>query len=180
MVDVEQSLVPIETIAQTILVLRGQKVILDADLARLYGVPTARLNQQVRRNLDRFPDDFMFEVDRAEYDDLMLQNATSSTGHGGRRKLPHAFTEHGALMVASVLNSPRAVEISIQVVRAFVRMREILAGHAELSQKLGELEQRLDKHDEEILAIITAIGELLSPPDSPPRKLGFRQLHSES
>ena len=173
MVETQQSLVPIEMIVRSILVLRGQRVILDADLARLYGVTTGRLNQQVRRNPDRFPTDFVFDLREDEFDNLMLQNATSSSGHGGRRKLPMAFTEHGALMAASVLNSPRAVEVSVYVVRAFVRMREMLATHAELSHKLAELESRVGGHDEDISAIMEAIRQLLSPPDPPRRRIGF-------
>ena len=170
----EQSLVPVEAIASAILVLRGQRVILDADLAKLYGVTTARLNQQVRRNLDRFPEDFVFQLGQDEYDGLMLQFATSKIGRGGRRKLPLAFTEHGALMAASVLNSPRAVEVSVYVVRAFIKLREILYSHADLAHKLDELERRVDRHDDEIGALIEAIRELLAPPDSPSGKLGFR------
>ena len=170
---IEQSLVPVEAIASAILVLRGQRVILDADLARLYGVTTARLNQQVRRNLDRFPEDFVFQLREEEFENLMLQNATSSL-HGGRRKLPLAFSEHGALMAASVLNSPRAVEVSVYVVRAFIKLREILYSHSDLAHKLDELERRVDRHDEEIGALIEAIRQLLAPPDSPNRKLGFR------
>lgn len=173
MIGTEYSLVPIETIAHKILVVRGQRVILDADLARLYGVSTKRLNQQVNRNLERFPEDFMFQLADAEADSLRLQNATSKTGRGGRRYRPYAFTEHGALMAASVLNSPRAVEVSVYVVRAFVRMREILATHAELSHKLAELESRVGGHDEDISAIMEAIRQLLSPPDPPKRRIGF-------
>src|SRR5690242_2186984 len=114
------ALVPVEHIAHSILVLRGQKVLLDAELAALYGVTTARLNQQVRRNRERFPADFLFELTAAEFSALMLQNASSKPGRGGRRKLPFAFTEHGAIMAATVLNSPRATEMTICVVRAFV------------------------------------------------------------
>ena len=173
MTDTEYSLVPIETISQCILVLRGQRVILDADLARLYGTSTMRLNEQVKRNRDRFPEDFMFQVTDEEYGILKSQIAISRSDHGGRRTRPYAFTEHGALMAASVLNSPRAVEVSVYVVRAFVRMREMLATHAELSHKLAELESRVDDHDEDIAAIMEAIRQLLSPPDPPKRRIGF-------
>jgi hypothetical protein len=131
MTETEYSLVPIETIAHKILVVREQRVILDADLARLYGVTTKRLNEQVRRNRDRFPEDFVFQLDAEETEVLRSHFATSKAGSGGRRYCPYAFTEHGALMAASVLNSPRAVEVSVYVVRAFVRMREMLAAHAE-------------------------------------------------
>jgi phage regulator Rha-like protein len=118
-------------------------VILDSNLATLYGVSTARLNQQVSRNIDRFPGDFMFRLTRAEFDSLMLQNATSKT-RGGRRKLPYAFTEHGAIMAANVLSSKRAVEASVQVVRAFIKLRQMLASNAELTLKLQELERKYD------------------------------------
>ncbi len=171
----EYSLVPIEAIAQTIFVLRGQKVILDADLARLYGVTTRRLNEQIRRNADRFPTDFVFQLSDEEALNLKSHFATSSSGHGGRRKLPLAFTEHGALMAASVLSSPTAVQASVYVVRAFIRLRELLAGHAELSQKLAELESRVDSHDEQISAVIEALRQLLAPPEEvPQRRMGFR------
>jgi hypothetical protein len=171
-INASQDAVPIETIAQTILVLRGQKVILDADLARLYGVTTTRLNQQVRRNSERFPADFVFQLTEDELENLMLQNATSSWG--GRRKPPLAFTEHGALMAASVLNTPRAAEIGVYVVRAFIRLRELLATHAELSHKLLELEIRVDGHDEQITALIEAIRQLLAPEQTSQRQIGFR------
>lgn len=167
MVETEQSLIPVETIAGSILVLRGHRVILDADLARLYGTTTKRLNEQVRRNHERFPEDFMFRLTDQEAEALRSQIATSKPGRGGRRYLPYAFTEHGALMAASVLNTPRAVEVGIYVVRAFVKLRELLAGHAELSQKLKELEARLDSHDEQIGALMEAIRQLALPPETP-------------
>jgi len=170
---IEESLVPVEAIASAILVLREQRVILDADLARLYGVTTRVLNQAVKRNIERFPSDFMFQVTDAELESLRSQIVISKS-RGGRRYQPYAFTEHGALMAASVLNTPRAVEVSVYVVRAFIRLRELLANHAELSHKLEELEGRVDRHDEEIGALIEAIRQLLAPPDSPNRKLGFR------
>ena len=171
---IEQSLAPVEAIASAILVLRGQRVILDADLARLYGVSTMRLNEQVKRNKERFPADFMFRLSQEENQLLISQIAISKPGRGGRRKLPYAFTEHGALMAASVLNTPRAVEVSVYVVRAFIKLREILYSHSDLAHKLDELERRVDRHDEEIGALIEAIRQLLAPPDSPNRKLGFR------
>jgi hypothetical protein len=156
--------------------MRGQKVILDADLAQFYGVTTARLNQQVRRNQRKFPPDFVFELTHEEFDNLMLHFATSSSGYGGRRKLPLAFTEHGAIMAATVLNSPQAVLMSVLVVRAFVKMREVLANHHELTRQLAELERRLTGHDEAIRHLFTVIRQLLSPPSQPepPRKqIGF-------
>jgi hypothetical protein len=175
MVETQNSLVPVEAIAQCILVLRGKRVILDSDLARLYGVTTARLNQQVRRNLQRFPQDFAFQLSKDDFDNLMLHFATSSSGHGGRRKLPFAFTEHGALMAATVLNSPLAVQVSVFVVRAFVQLRELLSTHVELSYKLDELEDRVDAHDEQIADLIEAIRQLLAPSEPPPpRRISFR------
>ena len=148
----------VEQIESRIFVIRGQKVMLDADLAELYGVETKRFNEQVRRNIERFPEDFMFQLTPGEYANLKSQFVTSSlrsqfatsnnsvdepAGRGGRRYLPYAFTEHGAIMAASVLNSPRAVETSVQVVRAFVRLRQILASNAELSRKLALLEKQI-------------------------------------
>jgi hypothetical protein len=167
------ALVPVEHIAHSILIFRAQKVLLDTELAALYGVSTARLNQQVRRNLERFPEDFMFQLSRTEYAALMLQNATSKTGRGGRRKLPLVFTEHGAIMAATVLNSPRAVEMSVYVVRAFVKLREALASNKELAQKLDQLERRLQTHDQAIVGILKAIRELMNHPGSKRRGIGF-------
>jgi hypothetical protein len=172
--------VPAEGIEQTILLIRGEKVILDVDLAALYGVTTKRLNQQVTRNLDRFPGDFMFRLNRKEVTGLRLHFATSNGARGGLRYLPYAFTEHGAIMAASVLNTPRAVEMSVFVVRAFVRLRAFLATHKELAEKLAELERKLASHDEQIVAIIDAIKRLMAPPgrhDAPAlpdkRRIGF-------
>jgi hypothetical protein len=139
------TLAPVEDITRSVLVLRGHRVLLDAELAALYGVSTTRLNQQVRRNHKRFPEDFIFQLTASEYAALMLQNATSKSGRGGRRKLPLAFTEHGAIMTATVLNSPRAVEMSVYVVRAFLKLREMLASNKELARRFAQLETRLDK-----------------------------------
>src|SRR5579864_1529357 len=133
-----------------ILFIRGVRVLLDNDLAELYGVTVKRLNQQVKRNIERFPKDFMFQLSREELDSLRLQTATSNSRRGGRRYLPFVFTEHGAIMAASVLNSDRAVEMSLFVVRAFVRLREMLSTHRELATKLSELEHKLDTHDHAI------------------------------
>ena len=165
---------PAEAIETRILLIRGHKVMLDADLASLYQVTTKRLNEQVRRNRDRFPEDFMFQLTVDEVNSLRSHIATSNMGRGGRRTLPYAFTEHGAVMLASVLNSPVAVEASIQVVRAFVRLREILATHKELANKLVELEARIEAHDKGITALFEAIRQLMEPPDTPQRRIGFR------
>lgn len=167
-----KSLIPDEQIERAILFLRGHRVILDADLAALYGVTTARLNQQVRRNMDRFPEDFAFLLTKAEFEDLKLHFASSSSGWGGRRKPPFAFTEHGALMAANVLKTPTAVTTSVQVVRTFVRLREMLATHKELARRLNELEK---KYDAQFKVVFDAIRQLMAPPPATPkRRIGFR------
>jgi len=148
-------------------------VMLDADLARLYRVSTKRLNEQVKRNKHRFPADFMFQLTSREASALRSQNATSKDGRGGRRYCPNAFTEHGAVMLASVLNSSVAVHASLQVVRAFVKLREVLATHHKLVHKLLELEKRVGEHDGEIAALFEAIRQLMQPPQKPKRQIGF-------
>lgn len=165
-------------IARQVLVVRNQKVMIDADLAALYGVETKRLNEQVRRNAGRFPDDFVFQVTQAEFENLRSQFATSSWG--GRRTLPLAFTEHGAIMAAMMLNSLRATEVSVYVVRAFVELRETLASHKELAQRLDELESRIGRklatHDQAITGILEAIRQLMAPPEPmKKRRIGFVQ-----
>jgi len=165
----------VEDITRAILVLRGRRVLLDAELAVLYGVTTRRLNEQVRRNRKRFPDDFLFELTTEEFANLKSHFATSSWG--GRRKRPLAFTEHGAIQAATILNSPRAVEMSVYVVRAFVKLREVLSSNRELARRFEQLESRLDskltEHDEAIAAILSAIRELIRPRDPPRRGIGF-------
>ena len=170
--------VPTQEIEHRIFLIRGQKVMLDADLASLYGASTKRLNEQVRRNADRFPADFLFQLTDQEVAILRSQFATSrSQPWGGRRYLPYAFTEHGALMAANVLNSPRAVEMSVFVVRAFVKLRELLASNKELAHRLNQLETRIEKklatHDEAIAAMLSAIRELMNPPIPKRRGIGF-------
>lgn len=173
------AVVAVEAIASRIVILRGQRVIVDADLAALYGVPTKRLNEQVRRNAERFPADFMFALLQDEWDALRSQSATLKTGRGQHRKyLPFAFTEHGAIMAATVLNSPRAVEVSIYVVRAFVQLRELLTGHKELATRLKDLETRMERklmtQDQAIAGILDAIRQLMTPPPGPKRRpIGF-------
>ncbi len=167
------ALVLTKKVDSTILFLRGQKVILDVDLAELYGVSVKRLNEQVKRNLRRFPSDFLFRLTRSEYSNLRSQFATSSSDHGGRRYLPHAFTEHGAIMAATVLNSKRSIEMSIFVVRAFVRMREASAANRQIAAKLAELEGRLESHDGDIQQLVEAIRELMAPEPANPRRIGF-------
>jgi len=167
-----------EQIARAILILRGQRVLQDSELAALYGVSTKRFNEQVRRNLKRFPADFMFQLTAEETSSLRSQIATLTTGRGRHRKyLPYVFTEHGAIMAATILNSPRAIEMSVYVVRAFVQLREMLASNKELARRFAQLETRLDKkltiHDEAIAAILAAIRQLMHPPVPKRRPIGF-------
>jgi len=169
--DMNKALVKISTkgIANVILLIRGQKVILDSDLAKLYGVTTKRLNEQVKRNRKKFPGDFMFKLTIGEKAEVV-----ANCDHLGQLKFspvrPFAFTEHGAIMAANVLNSPRAVEVSVQVVRAFVRLREMLASNAELAQKLNELER---KYDAQFRVVFDAIRQLMSPPEPQRKQIGF-------
>ena len=176
-----------EPVEDLIRLIRGQRVILDKDLARIYNVTTARLNQQIRRNKGRFPADFCFQVTEAELTNLILQSATSSGGWGGHRKLPFAFTEHGAIMAANVLNSRTAVQMSVFVVRAFVKMREALAQNSQLAAKLAELERRLtdrmDVHEKAIVHILDEIRKLMAPPPQPipeRRQIGFHVRDEEA
>ena len=160
------ALVPVEHIARSIVVFRGHKVLLDAELAALYGVSTKRLNEQVKRNAERFPEDFLFRLAAVEVEALnRSQIATGSQRHRDPRFPPYAFTEHGAIMAATILNSPRAVEMSIYVVRAFVKLRDLLSSNRELARRFAQLETRLDKklteHDETIAAILSAIRQLM-------------------
>jgi phage regulator Rha-like protein len=172
----DQHVVPLERVERSILILRGHRVILDSDLAALYGVPVKRLNEQVKRNIDRFPDDFAFTLTEEEHEALRSQFATLKTGRGEHRKyLPRAFTEHGALMAASVLNSPKAVEMSILVVRAFVRLRQILASNRQLAAKLNELERKIAAHDKNIVALFQTVRSLMAVPEKPKRRIGFNR-----
>jgi hypothetical protein len=168
-----KALVKVGKIQQLILLIRGEKVIIDADLAEAYGVPTRRLNEQVKRNKGRFPGDFMFQLSPDEKAELI-----ANCDHLNRLKfskaLPYAFTEHGAIMVASVLNSPKAVEVSVFVVRAFVQLREVLAGHKELARKISQLERKLGGHDDQIMVLVEAIKQLMDPKPPPKsRRIGF-------
>jgi ORF6N domain len=167
-------------VSSKILVLRNQKVILDTELAELYGVPVKRLNEQIKRNRLRFPADFLFTLTRAEYEHLRSQNATSKSERGGRRYLPHAFTEHGAIMAATVLNSKRAIEMSVFVVRAFVQMRQAVVVNQHVVSKLSELENRLDNHDADIQELVEAIRELIAPLPANHRRIGFALPSSTS
>jgi len=168
--------IPVERIAQVILLIRGEKILLDRDLAKLYGVSTKRLNEQVRRNRDRFPDDFMFQLTQEETETLRSQIATSKPARGGRRYLPYAFTEHGTIMAANVLNSAQAIQVSVFVVRAFSKLRELVATNKDLAQKLAELEPKVTGHDDAIRSLVAAIRQLMTPPPKPDKgKIGFRR-----
>jgi phage regulator Rha-like protein len=167
-----------EDITRAILVLRGHRVLQDSELATLYGVTTKRLNEQIKRNADRFPPDFIFRLTRTETEALnRSQNATGPQRHRDPRFPPYALTEHGAIMAAMVLNSPRAVEMSVYVVRAFLQLREMLASNKELARRFAQLETRLNKkltaHDEAIAAILSAIRQLMHPPVPKRRPIGF-------
>lgn len=172
------SLVPSERVIQAIVQVRGEKVMLDADLAQLYGVETRTLIQAVKRNLERFPFDFMFQLTREEFDALRSQSVISNPeGRGGRRYLPYAFTEQGVAMLSSVLRSRRAVLVNVEIMRAFVRLRQMLASHADLARKLDALEK---KYDAQFKVVFDAIRELMTPPGAKrTRTIGFAPRKEE-
>jgi len=165
---VQKMIIPTEIIERKILLLRGQKVMLDKDLAQLYGVTTFNLNKAVKRNLDRFPQDFMFQLTKEEFQNLIFHFGISSWG--GTRKLPFAFTEQGVAMLSSVLRSKRAIQVNIEIMRSFVKLRELLSSHKDLARKLDELEK---KYDAQFRVVFEAIRELMTPPEKPKRKIGF-------
>ena len=167
-----KQIIPIEQITRAILIIRGQRVMLDSDLAALYGVATGHLNRAVKRNRSRFPADFIFELTAEEVVDLKCQIGISNWG-GRRRARPHAFTEHGIAMLSGVLNSERGKKVNIAIMRAFVRLRQMIDTNRELAQRFSELEQRIGKHDEEIAAILEAIRQLMTPSEKPRREIGF-------
>jgi hypothetical protein len=170
------AIIPIERIENKIMMIRGQKVMLDRDLAEMYGIPTKQLNRAVSRNLDRFPDDFMFTLSNEEFDILRCQIDTSSWG--GQRYAPRAFTEQGVAMLSSVLRSPRAVQVNIHIMRAFVKLREVIASHKDLVHKLDEMEK---KYDKQFRVVFEAIRQLMIPPSpTEKRKFGFRTSHDEN
>jgi hypothetical protein len=166
-----KAIIRTELIEEKIFVIRRQKVILDADLAAFYGVATKRLNEQVKRNAHRFPEDFLFQLNENELPGMRSQIATGSKRN--IRHMPYAFTEHGVIMAASVLNSDRAIEVSVYVVRAFVKLREMLAANKELDRKLAELEHKVESHDGTIQALVAAIRKLMTPPEPKEKKIGF-------
>ncbi len=176
----KSALLPIERIENRILLVRGQKVLIDVDLASLYGVETRVLNQAIKRNLDRFPADFMFRLSAKELENWRSQFVMSNpSARMGLRRAPYAFTEHGALMAASVLNTPRAVEVSVYVVRAFVRLRQVLAANKELARKLNALDRKVSSHDQAISGLVDTIRQLMAPAEAPVapkrRRIGFIQ-----
>lgn len=164
------SLVPAQIIENRILFIRGKKVMLDRDLAALYGVATRVLNQAVKRNKERFPEDFMFQLSRGEFENWKSQFVTSNSDKMGLRKRPLAFTEHGILMLSSVLHSAQAVQVNIQIMRVFVKLRQLLVSHKELAFKLKELDGKVDKHDQEIRTIFEVIKQLMTQPEPEPEK----------
>ncbi len=164
-------LIPVERVVSAILAFRRQRVLLDADLAALYGVDTKALNQAIRRNRARFPADFMFQLTEVETARLRSQTVTSSS-HGGRRTRPYAFTEQGVAMLSSVLRSPRAIAVNIEIMRAFVKLRRLVDSHADLTRKLGLLER---KYDGQFRLVFGAIRKLVTPPLAPRRRIGFRR-----
>jgi phage regulator Rha-like protein len=172
-----RTLPAVERIERSIYLIRGQKVMLDVDLAELYGVETRVLKQAVRRNMKRFPDDFMFELTKEENQSLRSQNVILKRGQHSKY-LPFAFTEQGVAMLSSVLNSERAIQVNIEIMRTFVRLRETLATHKELARRLSELESRIGEHDEQIQAIFEAIRQLMLPPERSRKKIGFEVKES--
>jgi phage regulator Rha-like protein len=169
----KRTIILAKKVESRILILRGQRVVLDADLAELYGAEVKRLNEQVKRNTKRFPADFLFRLTRIEQLTLRSHFATSNSSRGGRRYAPYAFTEHGAIMAATVVNSKRAIEMSIFVVRAFVRMREAMAANQQIVAKLSELEHRIESHDTDIQELVETVRELMIPLPANKRRIGF-------
>jgi hypothetical protein len=165
--------VPVELIERRIYLIRGHKVMLDADLADLYQVTTGNLNLAVRRNSERFRADFMFQLTKEETGSLLLRIARAKTGRGGRQTSPYAFTEQGVSMLSSVLRSKRAIQVNIAIMRAFVKLREILATHKDVAHKLAEIERTQEEHSEHISEIWQTIQKLIEPPEKPKRRIGF-------
>ncbi len=168
-----EPIVPIEVIERKIYLIHGQKVMLSMHLAELYGVETRALNQAVKRNIHRFPEDFMFQINESEAEQLVSQNVIPHKKYFGG-SLPYAFTEQGVAMLSSILNSEQAIKINIAIMRAFVKLREMISTNKELAHKLAQLEQKIEKHDDEIKAIFNAIRQLMAQPDPKEKKIGFR------
>jgi len=171
--DIETAVVTLDQVERRIYSIRGHKVMLDSELAELYGVSTGRMNEQVRRNRERFPDDFMFQLNAIEFKNLISQIAiSSSNNYGGRRKLPHVFTEQGVAMLSSVLKSDRAVQVNIAIMRAFVNMRRLVATNVEISSKLAAIEKKLGDHDEDFKEVFAAIRAMMAP-ERQPKEIGY-------
>ena len=166
-------LIPQEVIERKIFMVRGRRVMFDSDLAALYRVSTFNLNKAVKRNRERFPEYFMFQLSLDEFKSLRFQIGISKTGRGGRRYLPYVFTDYGIAMLSSVLRSKRAIQVNIAIIRVFVKLRQILTTHKELADKLSELERKIEKHDTEIQVIFDAIRQLMSAPEKPQKRIGF-------
>lgn len=171
---IETAIITLDQVERRIYLLRGEKVMLDSELAAMYGVTTKRLNEQVKRNLDRFPDDFCFQLTEDEYVSLRSQNATSKPGRGGRRYMPYVFTEQGVAMLSSVLNSERAVQVNIAIMRAFVNMRRLAATNDEINKKLTQIEKELGEHDGHFKQVFAAIRAMMAPAKQP-KQIGYIQ-----
>jgi hypothetical protein len=169
----------VTALEKRILVVRGRQVMLDEDLADLYGVETKRLVEQVKRNIERFPADFMFQLDKTEAAALRSQNATSNDGRGGRRYAPYVFTEQGVAMLSGVLRSKRAVAVNIEIMRAFVELRRAAGTYVELERRLEQIEGDIGKHDEQLQQVFEALRQLIAPPSAPRRPIGFRIREKE-
>jgi hypothetical protein len=172
-------LVSAPAIEQRIFVVRGRQVMLDEDLADLYGVATKRLVEQVKRNVDRFPEDFMFQLDKEEAAALRSQIATSNTGRGGRRYAPYVFTEQGVAMLSSVLRSKRAIAVNIEIMRTFVELRRVASSYAAIEERLEQIERGMGEHDDQLAQIFNALRQLIAPPAQPKRPIGFRVREDE-
>lgn len=173
--DSNKAFIPDEVVMSKIFLVRGQKVMLDIDLAELYQVETKRLNERVRRNRNRFPDDFSFQLSIEEWNSLRSQSATSNGRQGGRRYAPFAFTEHGVLMLSSVLNSDRAIHVNIQIMRIYTKLKEMIMDHKDILLKLERIEKKVAKHDESFKIVFSYLKELLNPQTEPMRAIGFKQ-----
>jgi len=174
MSNLKSQIITEEIVISRIYEIRNQKVMLDSDLAALYGVETKRLNEQIRRNLDRFPEDFMIQLTETEWTSLRSQFATSKIGRGGRTYLPNVFTEHGVLMLSSVLNSQQAIQVNIQIVRIFARLRKLLSEHHELKAEITEIKTKLNNQDKNIELVFNYIDELTEKKNIPRKRIGFK------
>lgn len=173
-VVLKTSVIPDEAVINKIYYIRGQKVMLDSDLAELYGIATFRLNEQVKRNIARFPEDFMFQLTSDEWESLTSQIAISKKGRGGRRTIPYVFTEHGVLMLSSVLNSEQAIQVNIQIMRIYTKIREMLAAHQDVFIRMEQVEKQMIKHDQKIELLFDYLSKFIEKEDQPREKVGYR------